>query len=72
VAAAPEAAGVRVWQVMSRDGSQARGNPPEKGARVGYPHEATIDDAELSRPVWDKPICSGTLKTHPIKSLEDG
>jgi len=53
-------------------GHQARGNRRWRVPSVGYPHEATIDDAELSRPVWDKPICSGTLKTHPIKSLEGG
>jgi hypothetical protein len=36
LAAAPEAAGVRVWQVMSRgQGLGARRSPPE-GASVGY------------------------------------
>jgi len=33
----PRAAGVRVWQVMSRGRAPGAGPPPLEGARVGYP-----------------------------------
>jgi hypothetical protein len=37
VPTAPEAAGVRVWEIMSRGRERRGGRPPPVGANVGYP-----------------------------------
>src|SRR5690242_18170477 len=53
VAAAPEAAAVRVWQVMSRGREPGAGQPPLEGASVGYspvePRRTTLTRPRRSR-----------------------